>query len=276
MNNLFLEALTISSILLDTIHAKYVDNYLLGSCLKETYKKLDLTEDNIKNSILTIIYNCKKLNKKITDQDLLDFINTEFLKANMHFILLNTIPQNMQLKYKNSGIIYAEINNDMIDIYISPDFLKLFKKIAIIQKSKELDIITHDLFDIYSHEQTHSEQLSKQKINIPGFNANNITTISQKRTYLSHPRELDAHARELATELLQDNQNFNNIVSMLKTNSNYLTNYQIYKDYFSLFGRYKNNVQYQKVFNKFKRRIIDFVLLDESYLDKPELIYTIL
>lgn len=277
--NIYLESLNYIYLSNETIKTKYILN-LLHNSLIETYSKLDIKPQNIKASLLTILYQCKQ-EGDLSNDHIIDLLNTEFLKINMTF---NIDISNKKLIYPRSGIIEANAYEDgLLEINIKPVFLDILRSIDLTKTSNQfLNWIVEDLMKVYSHEYTHKNQFEKQEKRIPGINSNDITNKAQTKKYLSHQREIDSHAREAATELLLSGKSANVITDYFLSQSGdeqlirLSKNYGIYWQLFGLSNYTKSKTKQDlkdiQIFNKFKKRIYDFLLLDKEFINKDDLI----
>lgn len=268
---------------IETISAKYRQN-LINNILNENYKNYELTPESSKASLYVILYQCKYDNDFSIDH-ILDLLNTEFLKANITFIY--EPHSNLKLKYARSGIIKAETDS-VIYLYVSAEFFEILQNANLITRHDiAINGLVEDLMKIYSHEYTHLEQFNSQKEIQQGIDSNKITTPEEVKKYLSNQREIDAHAREAANSLLLTGKTPKEIENLFTTRSGSLTLislstvYDLYYDYFgrALWKKTKDWTEADKadmkIFNKFKRRICDFLLLDKSFINKDKLLYTI-
>lgn len=147
--------------------------------------------------------------------------------------------------------------------------------------------LVEDLMKLYSHEYTHLDQFNSQKEIQPGIDSTKITTPEEVKKYLSNQREIDAHAREVANSLLLIGKTPKEIENLFTTKNgsqtliSLSTIYGLYYDYFgrALWKKTKDWTEADKadmkIFNKFKRRICDFLLLDKGFINKDKLLYTI-
>jgi len=279
------EAISVLSYIEDTIESLYENMIIHSMILKETYNELKLTPENIKASIIKVIYNCRKLNE-IDDEDIIDNLNSEFLKANIEFG--TNSPYNSKPRYPNSGILNSDADSDgIIRIYVNSRFIFIVKNLNILSTDIQFNQLIEDLYKIYTHEITHIDQFNKQEKIQPGINPDELQTSYQNLKYLASYQEIDARARELANTLLLEGKTFEDIKEMFK-NYKSLLKYTEFKIYWMNFGIYnllsKENLTQDKlkdinqrinVFKKFKRRVFDFILLDKKYVNKGHLIYTI-
>lgn len=268
---------------IETISAKYRQN-LINNILNENYKDLDLTPESIKASLYVILYQCKHDND-FSINHLLDLLNTEFLKANITFIYEPSL--NIKEKYARSGIIKAETNST-IYVYVNTEFFEILQNAnLVIRHNISINNLVEDLMKLYSHEYTHLDQFNLQKEIQPGIDSTKITTPEEVKKYLSNQREIDAHAREVANSLLLIGKTPKEIENLFTTRSgsqtliSLSTTYGLYYDYFgrALWKKTKDWTEADKadmkIFNKFKKRICDFLLLDKKFINKDKLIYTI-
>nr|DAP54578.1 MAG TPA: hypothetical protein [Caudoviricetes sp.] len=268
---------------IETISAKYRQN-LINNILNESYKNLDLTPESIKASLYIILYQCKHDND-FSINHLLDLLNTEFLKTNITFIYEPSL--NMKLKYARSGIIKAETDN-VIYIYVNTEFFEILQNANLITRHNiSMNNLVEDLMKLYSHEYTHLDQFNLQKEIQPGIDSTKITTPEEVKKYLSNQREIDAHAREVANSLLLIGKTPKEIENLFTTKNgsqtliSLSTIYGLYYDYFgrALWKKTKDWTETDKadmkIFNKFKKRICDFLLLDKKFINKDKLLYTI-
>lgn len=268
---------------IETISAKYRQN-LINNILNESYKNLDLTPESIKASLYVILYQCKHDND-FSINYLLDLLNTEFLKANITFIYEPGL--NMKLKYARSGIIKAETDST-IYVYVNTEFFEILQNANLTTRHNiSINNLVEDLMKLYSHEYTHLDQFDLQKEVQPGIDSTKITTPDEVKKYLSNQREIDAHAREVANSLLLMGKTPKEIENLFTTKSgsqtliSLSTIYGLYYDYFgrALWKKTKDWTEADKadmkIFNKFKKRICDFLLLDKKFINKDKLIYTI-
>jgi len=281
MHNLYLEKISIISRESNTISYLYEMKlrYALYESLQkqpllEKYSEIKLSPSIIYNTLLKLIYNYR-LNS-IPKDKLLDTLNTEFLKVNICFEMneSNAIP-----RYPDSGIVWADTNT-LVYIYVNDIFLDILSNTDILKPSKDFDNLVHDLFNMYSHEITHDYQQNSTKKLLPA------PDITNRKEYLSHPWEIDAHARELASRLLRQYKDISQIIDLLNSNSKKLLNDNIWEEYYSNFGAYtleSTRKQHEKerlwrinIFNKFKKRIYDFLLLDQKFLGESSKIYNAL
>lgn len=248
--------------------------------LKENYNSLKLSIKNIKASLFNCLYISYYQNFPSDDQ-LLNIINTEFSKANIVFIFTdntNFIPIDMKC-----GIIYAETAKNQLEIYINENFIKFLRKGFTNQEY--LDELAKSIFNEYTHEYTHLYQINQEKIPQKSIEINDIKTSNDIKIYLSHQREIDAHAREAAAELAQYYNSLGNILNMLKQISGALCKSKAYEKYYATFGKVykytpetiklmknldpnaeKEIIRDKKIFNQFRKRIYDFLLLDKKFL----------
>lgn len=265
-----------------TLSFLYTDNLQkqkLG--LKETYSKLKVNEQNIYASLFCVIYNCKYNNLLENDQ-ILDVLNTEFSKIHVKFIETNI--NSPFSSHPNEGIIQSETEKNQIYIIVSPKFFNLIQNASI--NNDILNNLAKAIFSEYTHEYTHLHQIDNEKV--PQFNVEikNIQTPDDNKTYLKHPREIDANARQFANELLMSGKSIHDIFNLItsKVNSShlYLIKYLPYKKYYNTFGITSNLTPEQrnlyekekpgiiheneKIFQQFLKRTYDFLLLDESFV----------
>lgn len=279
----YIENINYIYLTIETISAKYRQN-LINNILAENYRDLELTPESIKASLYVILYQCKHDND-FSIEHILDLLNTEFLKAKITFIY--EPHPNIKLKYTRSGIIKAETDN-VIYIYVNADFFEILQNADLITRHNiMINNLVEDLIKLYSHEYTHVDKFNSQKKIQPGIDSNSITTPEETKKYLSHQKEIDAHAREVANSLLLTGKTAKEIENLFTTRNGSQTlislsnTYGLYYDYFgtALWKKNKDitedDKQDLKIFNKFKRRICDFLLLDRKFINKDKLIYTI-
>ena len=248
--------------------------------LKETYSKLEINEQNIYASLFSIIYNCK-YNNLMKDDQILDMLNTEFSKINIRFIKTNT--NTPFSSHPNEGIIQSETEKNQIYIIVSPKFFNLIQTASI--NNDILNDLAKAILSEYTHEYTHLYQINNEKIPQSNIEIKDIQTSNDNRTYLKHPREVDANARQFANELLMSGKSIHDIFNLItsKVNSShlYLMKYLPYKKYYNVFGitndlnseqkdlyeKEKPGIiqENKKIFQQFLKRTYDFLLLDESF-----------
>ena len=264
----------------NTIHSTYLlafqKNYLT-----EAYEPLNITPKNIQSSLATIAYEYQSSNNK-NDDFLLDLLNKEFGYIHIEFRLINN--NSKRLKYPTSGIISAEADiNDTIIIYITEMFLNLVRNLDLdIDSDKVSRTLTEDLMKIYSHEYTHEHQLEKQKVLVPGIDQTQIDEIQKIKKYLKHPREIDAHAREISTELLLTGKVVKQLIDLIKDQKSdpILVNlsrvYGLYWSYFNKFSIYNRDFYSENddiVMAKLKEKIVEFLNQDKEVINKNSIIY---
>ena len=248
--------------------------------LKETYSKLEINEQNIYASLFSIIYNCK-YNNLMKDDQILDMLNTEFSKINIRFIKTNT--NTPFSSHPNEGIIQSETEKNQMYITVSPKFFNLIQTASI--NNDILNDLAKAIFSEYTHEYTHLYQINNEKIPQSNIEIKDMQTLDDNRTYLKHPREVDANARQFANELLMSGKSIHDIFNLItsKVNSShlYLMKYLPYKKYYNVFGitndlnseqkdlyeKEKPGIiqENKKIFQQFLKRTYDFLLLDESF-----------
>lgn len=271
------ENVVVIACLSNCISTVYYDS-LLYKVLQEKYTPLKLNPDNIKDSLLVVINKCQTKNK-LKDEDILNELNTEFLKGKMTFEI-SSLNLN-DYKYPNSGIAYAEANN-LIYIYVLEKFFDILRSVDILKSDLQLDNLSKDIYKIYTHEITRVHQFNRQKQLQFGIEPEKIVSKLDRANYLSHYREIDAHAREFAANLLDSDLSFDEIKKALQTRDPVLSKYKIYREYYRALGscekmsksqltkRYKD---YIKAFKHFLKRTYDFLLLDKHYINDDENIF---
>ena len=260
MNLLFWDSLSIRHLFIEMFSQKIFD---------ESYSQLTLSPKNIEASLRTVLMSLERKD----NQSILDKLNSEFIRINVCFEETDkTMPQ----KYPDSGIVYAEADL-CIYIYVNKNFFDIVNSVELTQQSDELTQLSKDIFTIYSHEITYVEQNQKQKVNQPTLLPPQNCSLSERDRYLSNVREIDAHARELANYLLSSKLSKKEIERLLTTKQGYqeLMNNHVFKLYFDNFGRASSLPKHQQdkdskwritVFKRFKKRVCDFLLLDEGFI----------
>lgn len=261
----------------NSIHWRY-RTYLYEKALNEIYSKLELTPESFESTIKIVAHKVKLFGKEITKDEILDKLNSEFVKCNVGFIENEEVYGS--LKYPESEIVKAEADN-FIYIYVNDTFFEIIKS----EDNDKLSKLAQDLFIIYTHEISHVEQNQKQKVVQSGITISNQDDEQERILYLSNLREIDAHAREVANELLYMDLSPKEIEQLLTTHEGsklLCQKSRVYKLYYYTFGvcltipskswdrEIKNKI---KVFNHFKRRICDFLKLDIRYVDQKPLKY---
>lgn len=266
----------ISSVYLSTLY---------NSNLKEAYKPLNITQNNIKASILSILYTNKDILNTLSNSELLDLLNDEFLKAKIIFVPSDELKIKATPKYERSGLVYAETDY-LIEIYVNNTFYNILRNTEIDSDDQNIINLADDIYSLYSHEATHLNQKEKEKIPQSGIDPNTLTTPSKVTKYLSQIREIAGHARELANQLILSEKSVKEIENLLSTRSGsiYLAkNYKIYQLYWLNFGialnipnkdRDKDALWRIKIFNRFKKYIVYFLHLDLRFFYKDDIKYT--
>ena len=253
----------------NTLKLIYLE-WLSSQTLLETYNPLSVSSKNIESSLNLI---ATTSNNK-TSKEILDMLNTEFLKINVCFEETDkTMPQ----KYPESGIVYAEADL-LIYVYVNKRFFNIIES----KNTTLINQLSKDIFKIYSHEITHVEQNQKQKINQPTLLPPQNSSLSERDRYLSNVREIDAHAREVATALLLKNFDKKEIEKLLTTHKGSLELSKQNKEfsiYYQTYGiclniprkAWDNDTKWRiKIFNRFKKRICDFLMLDINFILKED------
>ena len=264
MNLLFWDSLSIRHLFIEMFSQKIFD---------ESYSQLTLSPKNIEASLRTVLMSLERKD----NQSILDKLNSEFIKINVCF---EETDKTMLQKYHDSGIVYAEADL-CIYIYVNERFFDIVNSVELTQQSDELTQLSKDIFKIYSHEITHVEQNQKQRVNQPTLLPPQNSSLSERDRYLSNVREIDAHARELANYLLSSKFSKKEIERLLTTKQGYqeLMNNHVFKIYFDNFGMASYLPKHQRdkdsqwrvtVFKRFKKRVCDFLLLDESFMYHKE------
>lgn len=276
------EALVVLSLIPDTIESVYDYHLIYSAILNEEYSELKFDQNNFRASIIKVIHNCRKLNQT-TYEDIINHLNSEFLKANITFAEDFSF---RRPKYPKSGIVYGE-GGDEIYLYVNKKFMNIIRSVNITTSDQTFNTLVEDLFQAYIHETTHEDQYNKQPVKQPGIDPDSLQTSAENLKYLSNPIEIDARARELATKLLLEGKTFEQVKEMFNAHKPMLK-YEEYMSYWMRFGIYtkmtnrdmnrKRRQEKQKniaIFNRFKRRVFDFILLDRKYVNKGNLIYTL-
>lgn len=270
-NNIsFLDIMNYLDYFAQNISSVYKRNFI-KNILTETYNPLNITVDMIKNSILTVNYEIKQINNS-KNYEIIKLLNDEFQYIHVKFIENNTYKG--AYKYQNSGIIYAETDTfENIEIYVSEIFINKIKAL----RKEDLNTLTEDLIKIYNHEYTHKQQIHSQKVDIEGFDVSTINNVIKTKEYLSHIREIDAHARETAAELLLTGKSVKDLKDLIKNNKEdtLVTISRVFRMYWSAFNKFnkyplKNDLS---VFKNYKKKIIEFLDQDKDVLNKNSLIY---
>lgn len=115
------------------------------SQLTEVYSELKFTSENFKSTLL-LTYEKISNQKDISTQDILDILNTEFLKTQIVFVEYHNDFSVDSFKYIDSGIA-AAITDTLIYIYMN----NIFVKILINGNREDIDRLSKELFKIYSH-----------------------------------------------------------------------------------------------------------------------------
>lgn len=265
----------------NSIHWRY-RLYLYEKIMNEIYSKLEFTQSSFEATLKIISHKIKLSNEEITNEEILNRLNSEFIKCDIGFIEDDGAFKT--LKYPESGIVRAEADN-FIYIYVNDTFFNLIKSDDILNNNNGLHELSNNLFTLYSHEISHVEQNQKQKVAQSGITISNKDDEQERILYLSNLREIDAHAREVTNELLCMNLSPKEIEHLLTTHEGskkLCEKSRVYKLYYYLFGvcltipskswdrEIKNKI---KVFNHFKRRICDFLKLDSNYIDQKQIRY---
>ena len=253
----------------DTLKSIYLE-WLSSRTFLEAYNTLSVSSKNIEASLNLIATTADYK----TSKEILDRLNTEFLKINVCF---EETDKAMPQKYPDSGIVYAEADL-LIYVYVNKRFFDILNK-----KDKSLiKQLSEDIFKIYSHEITHVEQNQKQKINQPTLLPPQNSSLSERDRYLSNVQEIDAHAREVASALLLKNIDKKEIEKLLTTHSGALDlskQNKTFSLYYQTYGICLNiprkaldsDTKWRvKIFNRFKKRICDFLMLDISFILKED------
>lgn len=233
---------------------------LTKDILDEAYLKLELDKQTIENSLKQVANNC--IGKD--DRSILDELNKEFKSSKIEFHKNeNKNISDMNKKCPKSGIAYFE-SGLQVFVYVDELFFQIIKN----DNLSKISELAEDLFINYSHEITHVEQNTKQKEIQPGIN----TTDAAKNAdfYLSHTREIDAHAREVANYLIAKNYSIVRINYLLTTNTGMQQlefENKTFHNYCECFGRKvkkpdKDSIRRQNIFKIFRKRIYDFLNLD--------------
>lgn len=258
-----------------TISAEYKRNFICAY-ITEAYKQLNVKLENIKASLSTINYRYRQSENK-TDEYLLKELNDEFSYIHVKFEKDDSFKG--RLKYPISGIISAEADPfDDILVIISDRFLDIIKNLNKDINDRAINNLVEDLMKIYSHEYTHLNQFDRQNILINGIDKQEITDNYKIKKYLSHPREIDAHARETAVELLLSGKSVKELSEMLIdiTKEEMLISlsriYGMYWSSFNKFNTYKLKND-NEIFNKYKKKILEFLQQDKNTINKNSLIF---
>lgn len=263
------------SIFSETISSWYFNKYYL---LNEAYNNLSLTRLNIQRSLETV-YVDVLTSQDLSDKNILNHLNTEFLKVNIIFEKDNP---SLKIKpaYPECGINRGENINGIIYLYVNDKFFELFK---VDFDKGEFDFYqaSQDIMTMYTHEYTHEHQYNNQAKHPDSIETDNA--IDNQIKYLSNIYEIDAKAREFAAILKQTPMSQQDILNEINKGqkSEFIT-LDIFNIYFKLFGIHKNMLKvYPKgsknyireeqkvnVWNRFIRKTIDFFLLDKkSYFE---------
>ena len=253
----------------NTLKSIYLE-WLSSQTLLETYSPLSVSSKNIEASLKLIATTSEFKSSK----EILDKLNTEFLKINVCFEETDkAIPQ----KYPDSGIVYAEADL-LVYIYVNKKFFNIIES----KDSSLINQLSKDIFKIYSHEITHVEQNQKQRVNQPTLLPPQNSSLSERNRYLSNVREIDAHAREVATSLLLKDFDKKEIEKLLTTHKGSLELSKQNKEfsiYYQTYGiclniprkAWDNDTKWRvKIFNRFKKRICDFLMLDINFILKED------
>lgn len=261
-------------------------HHIVSSHLDEAYKPLTLNPSIIKNSLLSILYPKTNELNTISNEELLDMLNKEFIKANIIFIpfLESSISNKIKPKYERSGLVYAETDKQ-IEVYVNDTFFNLLRNCEINESNENINALAKDIYSLYSHESTHSNQKEVEKVKQSGIDINKINSKLEKHRYLANIREIAAHARELANQLLLTDKSVKEIQELLTTrkgNELLCKNYPLYKDYYDAFGialtvpkKYREtdkDIQWRiRVFNRFRKYLVYFLLLDLRFIYHEDL-----
>lgn len=272
--------------LTDNISSNYL-KYAVESNLEEAYKPLELNPKIIENSLRAIFYSRKDELDNLSNEEIIDILNKEFIKAKVIFIQFSDSKLNVDVipKYKECGIVYAE-TDEQIEIYVNDTFFDILRKIN--TQNNDINKLCNCIYSLYSHEATHINQKEVEKVKQQGIDINNIRTNLEKQKYLANVRELAAHAREIANQLLLTNKSVKEIQELLTTrkgNEYLCKEYPMYNEYWNAFGiamdmpkKYKDtdkDIQWRiRTFNRFKKYIVYFLTLDLKFIYHDDLKYT--
>lgn len=270
----------------NSIRNAYLD-YIYINHLNEAYKPLGIDPNKIKSSLLSLLYSNRERIDNLSDNELLDILNDEFIKARIIFVPILESDKRIELKpkYKESGLIYAETDY-LVEIYVSDRFFEILRKADIDNNDSSIIKLANDIYSLYSHEATHINQTDLEKVPQRGIDPNTIDTPAKEHLYLGQIREIAAHAREVANQLLLTNKTPKEIEILLTTTAgnNYLKdNYPIYKRYWDAFGIAKNIAKASRdkdaknriyIFNRFKKYLVYFLKTDLRFFYHDDLKYT--
>lgn len=246
-----------------------------GRLLEESYDPIEFDYVSFKASIMVIVGELKEKGEFDFD-DLLEALNTEFLKANVEFVRYeggSDFP-----KYYNDGIVKGGSDRGIIYIFVNDKFFENLKDVNVTEDGKEIDSLVSNLYSLYAHEFTHLQQMDKEKAEVPGIDLSQLSGDKLAFKYLGNPREIDAHAREFAMWLLSryDVKDIDTLF-LEKEKNKELQQSLNYSMYYKIFGNNgsrsnKENRWKKSIFRKFLKRTYDFLLLDKRFLKEEKVL----
>lgn len=212
---------------------------------------------------------------------LLNKLNDAF--QHIHIIFKKFLGENVSSKYPRSGIVNGESDPDgYLYIEANNKFLLTFNSVDLAKENRALEYMTEDLMKIYSHEYTHLYQLDKQNVLVPGIDKNSldVTNMYIMKKYLSNQREIDAHAREIAVELLLSGKNLSDLKRMLKNLSSeekLVSLSRVFGQYWYLFSKFSQANMYpfkndDTILLNLKTKTLEFLDIDKNKINKNSLI----
>lgn len=279
MNKNYIEVTNYLIFNAETIKSKY-RRYFLNNYLTEDYRPFNIEPRNVFATLMTVAYEYNRETNK-SDNVLLDMLNNAF--QYIHVIFKKSPEESVSSKYPRSGIVSGESDpNGYFYIEVNDKFLSTFNSVDLTKENKSLEYMTEDLMKIYGHEYTHLYQLDKQKVLVPGIDKNDldVTDIFTIKKYLSHQREIDAHAREIAVELLLTGKTVNELKQIIKNLFNdekLISLSRVFGQYWYLFSKFSHMNTYpfkndNNILLNLKKKILEFLDMDKDKINKNSLI----
>ena len=234
--------------------------------LYEAYVDLTFTKDEVINSLKSVLYNIDKFNY----QDVLDNLNEEMLNVGIVFLLYSNELKHINVKYPKAGIVNGKFDpeSQLIYMYINDTF---FKQLQL----ENFETLANVIIECSTHEDTHKQQIKNSNGKTRGIDINNeFKTKKEIQEYLMNFGEIDAHARETAIQLLNQNYSGVEIGQMINNRDKILLTYPSYKLYYTYFGQvylipkenWDKDCHFRlKIWKRFLSRIIVYLITLGKY-----------
>ena len=234
--------------------------------LYEAYVDLTFTKDEVINSLKSVLYSIDEFNP----QDVLDDLNEEMLNVGILLLPYSNKSKYISVKYPKAGIVNGKFDpeSQLICMYINDTFFKQLQ-------SENFEILANAIIECSTHEDTYKQQIKNSNGKAKGIDINNkFKTKKEIQEYLVNFGEIDAHARETAIQLLNQNYSGIEIGQMINNRNKSLLAYPSYKLYYTYFGQVylipKENWDKDcyfrlKIWKRFLSRIIAYLITLGKY-----------